>query len=247
MLGRSGSWVGSGGSSGGKYIRTTRFAIISSGSSGTVTLPSNSSVVADDFGGTVNAVVVQASGGFPTKLPAVTALGAVVATTFDSSGNWAFTGVPVAFPVAIVYRVQQTLSNFDSTASNIWGDSEMFGAQDGVLFYTIDGGAAVPTTGPYGDVIVPYDCTITSVTLMADQTGSAVIDVWKCAYASYPPTVANTITASDLPTLSSAKNSQDTTLTGWSLNLSAGDVVRFNLNSVSTLNRVVIVLGVKRR
>jgi hypothetical protein len=247
MLGRSGSWVGSGGSSGGKYVRTTRFAIISNGSSGQVTIPSNSSVVSNDFGGTVNAVVVQASGGFPTKLPAVTSLGSVVATTFDSSGNWSFTGTPVAYPVAIVYRVQQTLSNFDSTASNIWGDSEMFGAQDAVLNYTIDGGGAVPSTGTFGCVVVPYDCTITSATLMADQSGSAVIDVWKAAFASYPPTIANTITASDLPTLSSAISSQDTTLTGWTTSLNAGDIIFFNLNSVSTLNRVIIALGVKRR
>lgn len=109
---------------GAKYVRTTRFAIISSGTSGQVTIPSNSQVVLDDFGGTVDAVVTQVTSGKPTLNAAATAAGAVVATTFDSSGNWVFSGTPSAYPVAIVYRVQQQLSNFDSTATDIWGEPD---------------------------------------------------------------------------------------------------------------------------
>jgi hypothetical protein len=107
---------------GGKYVRTTRFQIISSGTSGTVTLPTNSTVVLDDFGGTVDAVVAQVEGGYPTTISAKTSGGVVIGTTFDSSGNWSFSGTPSSYPVAIVYRVKQTLLNFDSTASNIWGN-----------------------------------------------------------------------------------------------------------------------------
>ena len=110
---------------GDKYVRTTRFAIISSGTSGSVTLPSNSEVVLDDFGGTVDAVVSQVSGGLPTLISAKSSSGTVIATSFDSSGNWAFTGTPSAYPVAILYRVRQKLLDFDSTASNIWGNSNV--------------------------------------------------------------------------------------------------------------------------
>ena len=104
-----------------KYVRTTRFESISSGTSGTVTLPPSAEVVLDDFGGTVDAVVTGISGGRPTTVSVVTAGGVVVATTFDSSGNWVFTGTPSAYPVAIVYRVRQTLVNFDSNSTDIWG------------------------------------------------------------------------------------------------------------------------------
>lgn len=126
MLGRGGFWINSsGGATGGKYVRTTRFASIGSGTSGSVALPSNASVVLNDFGGTVDAVVLQMAGGKPLKAPALTSLGAVVSATFDSSGNYVLSAAPAAYPVAIVYRVQQTLSQFTDTDSDIWGDSEV--------------------------------------------------------------------------------------------------------------------------
>lgn len=109
---------------GGKYVRTTRFQIINSGTSGTVTLPPNSEVVLDDFGGTVDAVVSTVSGGYPTTIPAKTGT-SVVATTFDSLGNWSLSSTPDTYPIAIIYRVRQKLINFDSTASNIWGPSNI--------------------------------------------------------------------------------------------------------------------------
>jgi len=104
-----------------KNVRTTRFATIGSGTSGTVTLPANSTVVLDDFGGTVDAVVAGSLGGRPTVVSVVTSGGVPVATTFDSAGNYVFSAAPSSYPVSIVYRVQQTLVNFDSSASNIWG------------------------------------------------------------------------------------------------------------------------------
>jgi hypothetical protein len=109
---------------GDKYVRTTRFQIISSGTSGTVTLPPNSEVVLDDFGGTVDAVIATVQGGYPTTIPAKTGT-AVVATTFNSLGNWVLSSTPDAYPVAIIYRVRQKLLNFDSAATNIWGPSNI--------------------------------------------------------------------------------------------------------------------------
>lgn len=110
---------------GDKYVRSTRFEIISSGTSGTVTLPTNSTVVLDDFGGTTDAVIAETSSSIPTLVAARTASGEVVATTFDSSGNWSLTGTPSSYPVAILFRVRQRFTDFDSTASNIWGNSNV--------------------------------------------------------------------------------------------------------------------------
>ncbi len=75
---------------------------------------------------------------------------------------------------------------------------------------------------------------------MADQSGSIVVDIWKLNAAI--PTVANTITASALPTLSSSQYINSTTLTGWTTSVSANDVFAFNVNSASTLNSFSIVL-----
>lgn len=114
------------------------------------------------------------------------------------------------------------------------------------LGITIDGGGVAPTTGVKGYIFVPYACTINSVTLLADQSGSCVIDIWKVAYASFPPLVGNSITASALPTLSSAQKNQDTTLTGWTTAVAAGDTLAFNVNSASTLTRVSLTLKVTK-
>ena len=110
--------------------------------------------------------------------------------------------------------------------------------------YVIDGGGAALTTGVKGVLALDFDGTIQSATLLADQTGSVVVDIWKTTYAGYPGSAANKITASAPPTLSSAQKSQDTTLTGWAKTISAGDVLTFNVNSAATITRVTLLLKV---
>ena len=114
------------------------------------------------------------------------------------------------------------------------------------LTFVIDGGGATITTGIKGDLEVPFACTITQVTLLGDQSGSIVVDVWKAAYAAFPPVVGGTITAAAIPTISAALKSQDATLTGWTKTLAIGDVLRFNVNSVTTIQRCTLALRVTR-
>jgi hypothetical protein len=118
---------------------------------------------------------------------------------------------------------------------------------DAALQGVIDGGGATITTGVKGDIEVPFDCTIVSARLFADQSGSVVVDVWKDSYANFPPTNGDSITAAAKPTLSSAAKSQDSTLTGWTKTLSKGDVLRFNVDSATTVQRVTLSLAVTRR
>jgi len=98
----------------------------------------------------------------------------------------------------------------------------------------------VPSTGVVQYVQVPFAGTITGYAIMADQSGSIVIDVWKTNAAM--PTVANTITASAKPTLSSAQYVNSTTLTGWTTAVAANDVFGFHIDSISTLNSFSIVI-----
>lgn len=115
------------------------------------------------------------------------------------------------------------------------------------LGITIDGGGSVITTGVKGYLSVPFNCTITGWTLVSDVSGSVVVDVWKDTYANYPPTIADVITASAKPTLSSANKNTSTTLTGWTTTVTAGDVLAFNVNSAATVTRVTLTLSVNRR
>jgi hypothetical protein len=115
----------------------------------------------------------------------------------------------------------------------------------GSVGITIDGGGSAITTGTKGFLEVPFAGTITAVRMFADQSGSAVVDVWKDTYANYPPTVADTITASAKPTISSTVKSQDTTLTGWTTAVSAGDILGFNVDSASTITRLTVQLTIQ--
>jgi hypothetical protein len=110
------------------------------------------------------------------------------------------------------------------------------------IAFVIDGGGAAISTGIKGDLEVTFACTITAARLFADQSGSIVVDIWKDTYAQYPPIGADSITASAKPTIASTTKAQDTTLTGWTTSIVAGDILRFNVDSVATLTRVTVSL-----
>lgn len=119
-------------------------------------------------------------------------------------------------------------------------------AATGMLPFIIDGAGSVITVGLKGFLIVPWACTINQVTLLADVSGSIVVNIWKDTYANFPPTVTDKITASAPPTISATTKSQDSTLTGWTLTLNAGDILAFNVDSVTTIKRVLCSIKVLR-
>lgn len=111
----------------------------------------------------------------------------------------------------------------------------------------IDGGGAAITTGIKGDIgPFPFACEIEEASLLADQAGSIVLDIWRDSYANYPPVAGDSITASAKPTLSSAVKAQDATLSGWTRSIAAGDTLRVNVDSASTVQRVTLALKLRR-
>jgi len=124
-------------------------------------------------------------------------------------------------------------------AAGTSGSSGTSGTQSGCLGITIDGGGSVITTGLKGYLLVPYDCEIDCWGVIADQSGSIVVDVWKAAQPTIP-TVANTITGTEKPTLSSSQIAVDVNLTSWATSLLFGDILAFNVDSASTLTRATI-------
>ena len=117
-----------------------------------------------------------------------------------------------------------------------------------VIGQYVGDGVSTITTGVAAPVSIPVAGAITKVRLLsadpATTSGSIVIDIWKDTYANFPPTVADTITASAKPTITTATKSEDATLTGWTTSVAAGDVLLFNVESVTSLKRVVIELTV---
>lgn len=115
----------------------------------------------------------------------------------------------------------------------------------------LDGGGAVLTTGIKGYLEVPFALTITQATLLAAQSGSVVVDIFKCTYAQFDassthPVAGDKITASAPPTITTATKSQDATLTGWTTAVAAGSILGFNINSATTITRVTLSLTYTR-
>lgn len=113
------------------------------------------------------------------------------------------------------------------------------------ITFAIDGGGLVLTSGVKADVYVPYACTITAATMLADQTGSVTVDIKKCAYGSFPGSLAS-ITASSAPAITAGnQKSQDTTLSSWTTSISAGDVLEFEITGTPTsITRLNLTLTV---
>lgn len=163
---------------------------------------------------------------------ATTGLGSLATASTINNANWSGTDLAVG--------------NGGTGASDAAAARASLGVSVETIQFVIDGGGATITTGIKGDLEVPYACTITAVRLLADQTGSIVVDIWNDTYANFPPTDADSITAAAPPTLTTAVKSQDTTLTGWDTAVGAGDILRFNVDSVTSVQRATLSLTVTR-
>lgn len=88
---------------------------------------------------------------------------------------------------------------------------------------------------------LPAAGTIVRARIESDATGSAVVNIKKST--ADPPSYTG-ICASAKPTLSSDIYNDDTTLTGWTLGVAAGDALLAELESVTTCKQVTVVLEV---
>jgi hypothetical protein len=172
--------------------------------------------------------------------------GALATKSGDMQGNLANISDSVSdTPGAIIVGsgTKHVLGRWDGTNWRVVSSNAAPLARS--IQYVIDGNGSVLTTGLKGYLEVPYACTILSATLLADVSGSVVVDIWKDTYANYPPVVADTITASAKPTISAALKAQDSTLTGWNKTVAAGDILAFNIDSVTSIKRLSISLKVQ--
>lgn len=201
----------------------------------------------------------------------VTLVGGVPQWAPGGGGSGSVTSVGLAVPEAefsvsgspITSTGTVTISKDNQSANTVWAGPTSGGAaqptfralaandiptnlRDATINLIIDGlGSPIPT-GVAGDLQVDFNCTILSATLLADQSGDIVVDVWKDSYANFPPTGADSITAAAKPTISGSNKSQNTTLTGWTTSITTGDVLRFNVDSISTIERCTVALKVRR-
>lgn len=105
-------------------------------------------------------------------------------------------------------------------------------------------GALVAVGTVTGFFRVPYNGAITKATILGDVSGSAVVDIKKGTYSAFP--TLTSICASAKPTLSSAQKAENTSLTGWTTAVAAGDVLSAVVESCAGITRLDVLLEITR-
>lgn len=113
---------------------------------------------------------------------------------------------------------------------------------------TFDAGQAPITVGTQADIQINFNCSIKEWVLLADRQGYISIDVWRTTYGAFPPTIANSIVGSGIPTITNDIKASSINLfeSGWNTKLILGDVIRFNVTSCLTIKKAVLLLKVIR-
>lgn len=84
-----------------------------SSTSGTVTIPTNATILLNDFPQGIDAVIETIVNGEPSGLSAYTSGGtAITISSFDTSGNYILSGIPSAYPVAILFVLKTKGINY---------------------------------------------------------------------------------------------------------------------------------------
>ena len=98
------------------------------------------------------------------------------------------------------------------------------------------------TTGAKGRKTIPYTGTIVGWRLVADQSSTVQLDVWKRNNAI--PTLPDSIVASAYPALTAAELNSSTTLTGWTTSVSPDDVFILNVDSNDSATYLALELDI---
>jgi hypothetical protein len=110
-----------------------------------------------------------------------------------------------------------------------------------------DNGSVTLVTGLNGIAEIPYSGEITAVRVYSTTSGTVQIDVWKNDITtSVNATNADSICGGDEPALSGAVRASVADLSNWNTTISAGDVLHFNIDSVSTVSKVTLFLAITK-
>jgi hypothetical protein len=82
------------------------------------------------------------------------------------------------------------------------------------------------------------------IILTEGGSGSLSIDIWKSTVDNYPPVVTDSILGGNPVIITNGYKLKDLTLAGWNKNVTAGDVLRFKLDSNSNFTSIRIFVEI---
>jgi len=152
----------------------------------------------------------------------------------STNGLWARTGSGTGSARTVTAGTGISVTNGDGVSGN-----PTIAASSNALIRgfvcDIDGSGSTPSTGSKAKITAPCAFTITNWYVVADQSGSCVVDVKRSGSSIVGG-------GGNKPTLSSAA-SANAAVSGWSSTaIAAGDIIEFNLDSVTTCQRINVVI-----
>jgi hypothetical protein len=110
----------------------------------------------------------------------------------------------------------------------------------GTLNFLMDGGGASLVTGIKGDITLPFNTVFNKYSLLAGQTGTAWVGLWRDSYANFPPTSADAMhVGATGPVLNLGIKNQ---VAGLLWTGAAGDIIRVNLDRVTGIQMLSMAL-----
>lgn len=123
-------------------------------------------------------------------------------------------------------------------ATGSQGPIGVTGSAIGGIGLSTDGYGSVLTTGSKGLIIIPYTSTITNWYITSTLSGSVVVDVKRNG--------SSIIGVGNKPTLSSGSYASASVASWTSTSLNIGDVLEFNIDSVSTITNLNLVIKINK-
>ena len=154
----------------------------------------------------------------------------------NSAANWNYQGTDIK---ALTGNWQSTYTTVQTNSAS-WGTGGGGGGETAIGI-TIDGAGYAITTGDKGSITIPYNATLSNVTMIADVSGVCIIDIFKSNFSTYP--TSSSICSTSKPTISGAIKSIDSTLAGWDTNIQSGDILDFQVLSASNITKLNLTIG----
>ena len=120
------------------------------------------------------------------------------------------------------------------------------GEQSDYVGIAIDNGTSVITTGKKAHRIIPWDCEVVEWTISSADSGLIQWDINWCTYTDWPSTVS--VGGSNLPAITLIANgkAQDTSVDWAKTTFAAGDIIEFEVDSVTSLTNCILSIKIRR-